>query len=300
MRRKILTSANNKRIKDLQKLSKKKYRKQFGLFVIEGFRFVESAIDKGVKIKEVYHSSNFVSMSYADELIIQIGDDVETSADDMSKQQKLLSRLDDSVTIYEIADDLFQKISDTVSNQGILAVVEMSENIDYEVTNTNELLDMQVPEISLIIDRVQDAGNLGTIIRTSESAGIKDIFILKGTVDLYSSKVLRSTMGAIFDINFHFVTQEQIIEYTKRNGINMIVTTPHTDKMYYDIELQNPIALVVGNEGNGVSDGLMSEADEKVKIPIFGRSESLNVSIATAIVMYDYAIAKKNIKKTFK
>ena len=149
-------------------------------------------------------------------------------------------------------------------------------------------------DIILILDNIQDPGNLGTIIRTADSVGLTQILVSKGTVDCYNSKVLRSTMGAIFRVNIIETDNlEKSIEEIKQNKFKVVTTSLQTDKSIYDIQLKN-VAIVIGNEANGVSKEIMDLADEKAIIPMKGKTESLNVAVATGVVLYEYV--RQNIE----
>ncbi len=268
--REVLKSPDNKKIKELQQLSKKKTRKERGVFVIEGIRFVESALEKNVALKDVYYSSALLENSRGQQLVELI----------MSK----------GIRYHDVAPKLFNSISDTVNSQGILAIAPMPDAEEMIGEESG-----QVPKLSLILDRIQDPGNLGTIIRTADAAGIKDLVLVKGTTDPFSTKVLRSTMGSIFDVRLHFMETDEVIDYMKENSIRIVATALEATDYHYELSVSDPLSLVIGNEGNGVSKAFMEAADELIKIPIYGGAESLNASVAAGIVLYDCAIRQRNL-----
>ena len=142
-------------------------------------------------------------------------------------------------------------------------------------------------ELFLILDNVQDPGNIGTIIRTADSIGLKYIFIKEGSCDIYNPKVLRSTMGSIFRVEcVTFSDNNKLIQKLKSNNIKIYATNLNTNKSIYDADFKNS-AIIVGNESNGVSEELLNLADEQIKIPMRGNTESLNVAIATSIILYE-------------
>ncbi|PAV30432.1 RNA methyltransferase [Virgibacillus profundi] len=174
----------------------------------------------------------------------------------------------------EVSDNVFQHISQTKSPQGIAAVIAMNETISI----TGNYL--------LLIDSIQDPGNLGTIIRTADAAGFDGIVLGSDTVDMYNEKVIRATQGSIFHIpTFQADLKEEIIDL-KNNGYNVWATALNNAKVYTDLEVSKKVAIIVGNEGAGVREELMDLADTLVNIPIYGKAESLNVSVATGILMY--------------
>lgn len=265
--REALSSPDNKKIKELQQLNKKKFRKEKQAFVIEGIRFVESAVEKDIPLKDVFYASSLL---------------------ENDRGRKLIESLvDKGIRYHEVSDKLFNSIADTVSSQGIMAIAPMAE--------TESLTELEtLPTLSLVLDRIQDPGNLGTIIRTADAAGIKDIILVKGTTDPYASKVLRSTMGSIFDVRLHFMETDDVIHLMKESGIRLIVTALGGELYHYELPVSDPLTLVIGNEGSGVSDAFLDSADERIKIPIYGGAESLNASVAAGIVLYDCAIRQRN------
>jgi TrmH family RNA methyltransferase len=172
-------------------------------------------------------------------------------------------------------------MTDTKTPQGILAVVEKNKNkeIDYS------------KDFLIILDNIQDPGNLGTIIRTADSCDLGQVIVSTDTVDCYSPKVIRSTMGSSFRINVIERHLVETIKEIKAHGFEIIVTSLQTDKSIYDVDYSKK-AIIIGNEANGVRDEIMKEADLKVKIPMLGKTESLNASIAAGVMMYEYSRQK--------
>ncbi len=139
----------------------------------------------------------------------------------------------------------------------------------------------------MILDRIQDPGNMGTIIRTADSAGVEAIIALKGCVDIYNPKVIRSTMGSIFDMNIINASQDETVDMLKSLDFNIVSSYLNTDNFYDKIDYGSKVALVIGNEANGINEELVSKSDILVKIPIYGKAESLNAAISSAILMYE-------------
>ena len=145
-----------------------------------------------------------------------------------------------------------------------------------------------------MLDDIQDPGNLGTILRTVDSIGLKQIIVSNKTADAYNPKVVRSTMGAIFRVNIIKVNDlEETLKQIKKHKYKTVVTIPQTNKTIYEINY-NKKAIIIGNEANGVKEEIIKKADEKVNIPMPGKAESLNASVATGIVLYEY-IRQKNL-----
>lgn len=175
-----------------------------------------------------------------------------------------------------VDEKIFKYISETESPQGVLAVIEQKKYKNEE------------GDIIFALDNVQDPGNLGTIIRTLDCAGIDSLILSSGCADLYNSKVVRSTMGAIFRVNIikSINLKEKLLEL-KNNGYKVVVTSLDTNKNLYDLNFNEKYIIVIGNESKGVSDEIMQIADIKTKIPMIGRTESLNAGVAASIIAYE-------------
>lgn len=252
----LITSKENNTIKDIKKLKDKKYRNETGRFIIEGFRFVEEGLKSSFTIDKI-----IVKESVVEKFKDKFQDYIDNNED----------------KIYVTSDSIFKTIAATENSQGVLAAVK----INNELHTAKE-------GIYILIDKVQDPGNLGTIIRTAHSAGCAGIIMTKGTVDLYNEKTLRSTMGSIF--NIALIQDNENLEFTKEllnKNYNLICSSLQTDKNFYEVDLVSNSMIAVGNEGNGISDEVMELATQKVKIPMLGSTESLNVAIAASIMIYE-------------
>ena len=148
-------------------------------------------------------------------------------------------------------------------------------------------------DIIIVLDGIQDPGNLGTILRTVDSANLKQIIVSSDTADCYNPKVVRSTMGAIFRVNV-IETEDliQTLKNIKKHKYDIVVTSLETENSIYDIKYNKKV-IVIGNESKGVSKEIQELADQKVKIPMLGKTESLNASVATAIIVYEYVRTEK-------
>lgn len=261
----IITSKDNELIKHVRKLKDKKYRDEYNEYVVEGIKIVEEAVKENVKIKQI---------------II---------CNDTTKTYEIPTHIMLEIAKYEciyVTDKIFNLITQVTNPQGIMAIIEKNSK-ENEIDYTQDII--------LALDDVQDPGNLGTILRTADSIGLNQIVVSKGTADAFNSKVVRSTMGAIFRIKI--VETENLIQSIKemkKHHFKLMVTSLQTENSIYDINFNKKI-IVIGNEANGVSKEIQDMADEKAKIPMFGRTESLNASVAAGIVMYEYV--RQKIKK---
>ena len=185
------------------------------------------------------------------------------------------------INCYKVSREQFTDVSEVETPQGILAVVKEREY---------ELRDVLKDSNPLVIfcAGVQDPGNLGTIIRTADAVGASGVILSRGTVDLYNSKVIRSTMGSLFHLPIAQVEDvNEAIEYLKGRKVRMIATDNKAAKDYFSAEYKGPSAILVGNEGAGLPKEILGLADETVRIPMPGKAESLNVGISTAVVLYE-------------
>ena len=260
----MITSASNAQVKNIIQLKNKgKVRREQDCFIIEGIRmFVE--IPKASRIK-TYVSERFYTQLQKEHrweiLGLQSGD-------------------------YEVvADSVFQSMSDTVTPQGILAVVRQQHR------TLEQLFDLPHSPQShcyIILEDIQDPGNLGTILRTAEGAGVAGIIMSKNTADIYNPKVVRSTMGAIFRMPFVYVEDLQAaVMELKAKGIKTYAAHLDGVKNYDAVDYTMRSAFMIGNEGNGLSQQLASLADEYIRIPMCGQVESLNAAIAATVLMYE-------------
>ncbi len=267
----IISSKDNEQIKAIKKLKEKKYRDETNEYIIEGIKLLKEAIEEKVNIKTIV-----------------VCEDCEE--DSIKNTNKPSSQIEQSL-LYEIAKyeciyvtkKIFNMLSEVKSPQGILAVVEKGDNI--ENINYSE-------DIILALDGIQDPGNLGTILRTLDSANLKQIILSENSADPYNPKVVRSTMGAIFRMNI--IRTENLaktLQSIKKHKFEIVATSLDTEKSIYNINYNKKV-IVIGNEANGVSKEIQDLADEKVKIPMLGKTESLNASVAASIIIYEYVRGK--------
>ena len=251
----IIGSKENELFKKLKKLKSKKYRDSEKLFLAEGRKFLD--LDEEPKI-----------------IIFKEG-----------IEEKILNKSDkyNSKKII-LTEKLFKELSMQENSQGVI----LCYNSKLKVV---EELDDNI----VVLNRVSDPGNLGTIIRLTDAAGFKDIILTKGSVDCYNEKVVRSSMGSILSVNLYYVDEDEIVNLLKTKGYKLIVTALEKDSIpYTGLKLTNKNAFIFGNEGDGVSKDIIEKSDEKVIIPIYGSAESLNVAIASAILLYD---VRNNLNK---
>ncbi len=264
----IISSKDNELVKNIKKLKDKKYRDLENVYIVEGIKMVKEAILENASIKQII-----------------ICDDCEKS-DLISKEMMYeIAKYD---CIY-VTNKIFKYITEVQTPQGVMAIIEKN-NKDKEI-NYNE-------DIIVALDDIQDPGNLGTILRTVDSIGLSQILVSKGTADPYNPKVVRSTMGAIYRVKvIECDNLKETLKEIKKNKFKILVTSLDDSKSVYDIKYYKKV-IVIGNEANGVEEEIVKLADEKIKIPMLGKTESLNASVAAGIILYEYV--RQKIKGTNK
>lgn len=256
----LITSSQNPVIKEAKALKEKKSREEKRLFFIEGLRFVEEALKEDAEIKNVILSEKFLQIKGADLLL----DKIEKAGLNTSY----------------VTNKLFGEITDTENPQGVMAVVGMRDAGIEAVIKEKSFV--------LVLDSLQDPGNMGTIIRTADAAGVTGIILSKGCVDVYNPKVLRSTMGSIFHLPLYFADSlVEAISFLKSRGIRILASHLKGEANYFQLNLTDSLAVVVGNEAKGIGEETVQLADSLVKIPMPGRAESLNASVAAGLLLYE-------------
>lgn len=256
----MISSQSNSIIKKVKKLHSRSGRKKLGQYFIEGIRSVEQVLDNGAPVREVLFSSNVLEFAGGENLIRRL-------------EEK-------AIPVIEVSREVFDSIADTGTPQYIMAILDI---ILYETENVISGANILV----VIVDGIQDPGNLGAIIRTADAAGADGVILLKGTADLYNPKTVRSTMGSIFSIPvMHADDAASLVELLRRCGVKVVATGLEGSKYYFEADYTGSTAVVIGSEAHGVSKCLMERCDECVRIPMQGKAESLNAAVASAVVLY--------------
>lgn len=264
---KYIVSPDNPLIKDAEKLKLKKYRDQEGRYLVEGHHLILEAAHHGAAIETVFVRSK----------------EMEQGREDLSP---LLSELSDQgVSLVRLADQLFDRLADTQSPQGIIAMVRQTHwSLDEFFDQNKGLKGTNL----LVLDRIQDPGNAGTMIRTADAAGFGGIVCIKGTVDIYGPKTVRAAAGSLFRMPVLYLeTAEEAIDTLKNYGKRVLVTTPYASQSCFEVAMDQEIALVIGNEGAGVSEPFLLGADETIGIPMNSSVDSLNAAVAAGIFMFE-------------
>ncbi len=254
--RKII-SKDNRIYRLCGKLSQKKHRERLGKYLLEGENLIEEAAKTGAEIET---------------LIVREG------------YSKIPEGLEERT--FELEARLFEALAQTKTSQGILAIVKKPERCKEEFIDS--------PGNFVVLDRLQDPGNIGTILRTADAAGYSLAIVMKGTVDIFSPKTVRAATGSLFRMPVVFMdSNSELVEFTRAAGKKLVATCFDTDRRYFDEDLTDNIALVIGNEGNGICREIIESSDLKIKIPMQGNIESLNASVAAGILMYEAVRGRK-------
>lgn len=245
---KRITSAQNEYIKKIAKLSSKKHREEQGAFLAEGEHLLQMLENTDYAIDTVIMSDGYYNKN---------GSDYE-----------------DTVVVPE---GIFEKISDTKSPQGVIAVVHLPESVQ-TIKNGKYIY----------CDNLQDPGNVGTVIRTADAFGFDGVILSKGSADVYSSKVIRSSQGSVFNVDIVTDVDIDFLQKAKEEGFFVTSTALYGESVSSkNMKIKSNQIFVIGNEGNGVSEAILLMSDEIVHINMYGKAESLNAAVAASIIMYE-------------
>ena len=256
----MISSSANAQLKYIEKLMKSsRERAKEGLYVCEGRRmFLEVLEQPGALVKA------YVSESFCGQEVFR---------------EKIRGRL--TVPWETVADPVFDRVSDTMTPQGILGLVRKPEyDLEQILTGTDRNL--------LVLEDLRDPGNLGTMIRTAEAAGIGGMILSRGSADLFNPKVIRATMGAIYRVPFVYAEDfGAALSMLSDRGITIYAAHLEGSICYDEADYTKRCAILIGNEANGLSESAASLADSRIRIPMEGRTESLNAAVAAAVLMYE-------------
>lgn len=264
------------RLKELLKLKTKKGRKEKKRFLVEGKRFLKEALESNWMAELVLFSEIF-----------------ERTSDEKSFLNEIKKK---GIEIIPAKNQIIKSLSDTVTPQGIIGVVQKKEFISQEAFALKKTLTKEISFI-LALDSVHDPGNLGTLIRTADAAGVELVLLSEDTAELYNPKVLRSTMGSIFHLPIvEDVNLKNSIPFLKKDGFKIFASEVKAGKLYDQLDYSGKVCLIIGSEAEGIDKKLVEISDELVKIPMYGKAESLNASVAGGIILFEMA-RKRRLNK---
>jgi TrmH family RNA methyltransferase len=251
--------SRNEIFKEYRKLGKRNYRKKSGKIILEGYHLIEEALKAGIELETILFTDEFQQKA---------------------ANRELLAHARKSYSI-KISSQKFKEIAQTESPQGVGAIARLPRPASVQALGSCHFI--------LILDGLQDPGNLGTIIRTAAGAGIDGIFLLPGTVDPYNPKALRASMGGIFHLPvLQLDTVESCCAFLAARNLQLIAADPRGKIPYYSVDFTRPGAVVIGNENRGVQKRLLKQADIRAYIPLEGKIDALNAAVAASIFIFEY------------
>ncbi len=252
----LITSTQNPKIKSLLALEKPRERKKQQLFVIEGVKEIGMALEAGYKISNLFFCEEIISA------------------------QALPKNLSGERHLIPVSKEVFDKIAIRENSGGVIAVAEMR-------TNQLSQLKLKANPLLLIIESVEKPGNLGALLRTADAAGIDAVICCDSQTDFYNPNVIRSSIGCVFTNQVAAATSEETIHWLKKSNIHIYCTYLEAAKPYCEIDFTEPSAIVMGTEATGISESWVKNADANIIIPMQGKIDSMNVSTAAAVVVFE-------------
>ncbi len=254
-----ITSLQNGRVKQAVRLRERRERDETGLFLIEGYRELKRAVDARCKIESIF---------FCPELFLG------------ENERALLQ--ESKAELFKCTPEVFAKISYRDRPDGLLAIAPQRHRTLSELEK-----DLSKSPFLVIAESIEKPGNLGTILRSCDGAGVDAVIVCDPTTDIHNPNVVRSSVGTLFTIPVLEAKGDEVFAFLKKHRISVVAATPHAAQEYTEADLSQPIAIAVGTEQYGLSDAWMNQADCRVRIPMLGIADSLNVASATTILLYE-------------
>lgn len=262
-----ITSSNNKVVKEAAALAEKKHRDTAGCYVVEGPNLLKDALNQGIVLRSIF---------FEEPQTIHVNREKE-----WAQIQSLAQGSSRRIEIFSLSREAFSKIAQTETPQGVLAVAEKKK------TTEEDIFKVKGGNV-LVLDRIQDPGNLGTLLRTAEAAGLSGVLLLKGCGDVYAPKTVRAAAGTLFRLPLLGVSSPaEAMALLHKNNKRIYAAAARDSTFYFRCALAENAAIIVGNEGNGVAEEFLKGADQIISIPMEGGTESLNAALAGGIIMYE-------------
>jgi TrmH family RNA methyltransferase len=266
----LLSSAQNPKIKDVMQLRERQVRDRSGLFLIEGYREILRATDAGWDIQTLF---------ICPELFLG------------TNEPALIQRIGKKAQIFACTQKIFEKISYRDRPDGLIAIAVQKKmglsDLEYIFKNKpNPLL--------VIAEAIEKPGNLGTILRSSDAVGVDALIVCDRCTDIYNPNVVRASVGTLFTVPTIEAKGEETLKWLKAHGVSVLAATPQAEKEFTQVAMQGPIAIAVGTEQLGLSEKWMQQASLQVRIPMHGVADSLNVAMATTLLLYEAQRQRKN------
>ena len=271
-----ISSAQNPKIRNLLLLQEKsRVRRQQSLFVVEGQREFTHALEGGYLPESIFFCEQHISEEEVRTLLSTTGHTTDTAPQKILSEQSL-----SGIKFYSVAPSLYEKIAYRGTTEGIIAQMRMK---------MKGLESLSLPEnpLILVLESVEKPGNLGAVIRTADAAGVDAVIVCDPLTDLYNPNLIRSSIGGIFTCNIVTAESSAAISWLKFHKINILTAQLQDSSLYYDIDMKQATAIVVGAEDKGLSQEWRQASDAKIRIPMLGRLDSLNVSVSASILCYE-------------
>ena len=253
-----ITSAQNPKIKRLLQLQQKSSeRRKAGLFVVEGIREVERCVEKGYEIDTIFYLNKPMA---------------ENISEIIEKNK--------GIKLFEVSPTIYEKIAYRDSTEGVIAEVKTKDK-------TLKDLNLSKNPLVVVLESVEKPGNLGAILRSADAAGADALIVCDPLTDLYNPNLIRNSTGAIFSVPCVACTSEECIKFLKENNIQILTAQLQDSELYYDTDMKRGTAIVMGTEATGLTDIWRKAADAHIRIPMLGITDSLNVSVSAAILLYE-------------
>lgn len=256
-----IQSRQNDQVKNLVKLRERKHRDRQERFLVEGLREMGHAIRAGLAVEDLYYCPEFFPTKAQAELLDEV-------------------RKNEAIRVTRLSEDAFQKASLREGPDGLLAVAKQ------EAHSLSQLKVSKQP-LLLVLEGIEKPGNLGAILRSADGAGVDAVILVDCVLDLYNPNAIRSSQGLVFALPILTAEREFLFNWLSEKKIRICASTPDTSKNHWDINLRDATALFMGSESDGLSDYWLEHADEKIRIPMTGRADSLNVAAAAAVCLYE-------------
>ncbi len=256
----LIDSSHNPLIKEYTRLKRsRRQREKSGKIAVEGPNLVKEALNAGLKPEAVFFSHDYFK----------------------SKSNPVTKILPDATRKYLISSEVFSKIAQTEKPQAVAAIFNFQRSGQKKIFKDST-------NLAIILDRIQDPGNMGTIIRTAAASGVGIVYYTTGSTDPFSPKVLRATAGSVFHVAIEQIPDPCcLIKDLKAGGFKIIATAAEAKYYYWQADLNNSLAIIIGNEAGGIAENLLAQADLVVSIPLQGQVESLNAAVSSAVILYE-------------
>lgn len=255
-----ITSLQNPRIKNLVRLRDRRPRDEQKVFPVEGFRAIRRALEQKVPILELYYAPDWFLGTNETELI----DRVAASG----------------ARLFELSKPVFAKIAYRDRPEGLLAIIDQWETTLSDLT-------LGSPPFLLVVESIEKPGNLGTILRSADAAGVDAVIVCDPVTDLFNPNVIRSSTGVLFAVDVAVASSTTVLGWLRERNIRVAATTPHTGSLYTEADLTGPLAIVMGSEQHGLSGTWLNACDQPIRIPMAGQADSLNVAMATLVTLFE-------------